>query len=844
MRALTASTVLLWLAGVGAGWAQPRIIASWDFDQGAGTVLHDTSGNGHDGVIHGATWSSGRFAGGLHFDGQDDDVEVPASPAFDVDDALSLEVWAKLETLGQTQDRVIIARADQPLAYGGWGLNWGYGTDFWWGQDGDYRGLVKVAQGEWVHLVLVTSLRGYGVALYVNGTLQNRSLWGKPRVASSFPLLIGRRGQGHPFSGWLDGITLYDGALTAAQVAARYRGEPLPANVPDPLSAGARQALPVGAPAMPAGSIEVIGGWTTPAAAASPVYHNLCLALHNRGPEALRVTDTWLEGCHAAGPEVLLAGATTEIVFAGTIPSRIAPGSVGILSLKLLRGAPLPDTLAVVLQEAGGRVLETSACFAPGPAAFASLAFDEDLRGAWVYLRGNLATAVQQIALAGAPVTVDWQAPERDLAPGELLPVRLTFSAPLAPGTPVVLSARTAEGAGHAFIVAFPARFPVGMYRVQRQVVGADYQPPAGREWLREYMDTFAVAGQSTGQAPDEWLADCRRHYIDTLVPDYIDMGGDPAIAARFGLSVVSYARHMGQYANHPAISAWYLADEPSREPVAEVLARLETIRAADRTRPIVVTINPPVWPRAVDYDLVDVGYQDTYPVPGEPLDTIATNVALYARLLAPKPVYFIPQCFRIAPNLTAGWCRFPTPAEERFMVLMSLAAGARGEIYFAYNVEPSEPVEGCGVSKAPAARALWAEIGRINLELRTLAPLLAQSCVLDSRRTGDLETARLALGQDAVAAIILNHDCEYTRETFAPHPKDDLTVPLPVPRWLAVKDAFAVTPEGMRPLPYTTGAIRLERLEAGAIILLTADPALRERLQARRAALIEAAGK
>lgn len=29
----------------------------WDFNEGAGNVLRDRSGNGHDGIIHGATWS-------------------------------------------------------------------------------------------------------------------------------------------------------------------------------------------------------------------------------------------------------------------------------------------------------------------------------------------------------------------------------------------------------------------------------------------------------------------------------------------------------------------------------------------------------------------------------------------------------------------------------------------------------------------------------------------------------------------------------------------------------------------------------------------------------------------
>jgi hypothetical protein len=840
MRTITVLAASLWLASVGVIHAQPRMIASWDFDQGAGDVLRDVSGNGHDGRILGATWTEGRFGRGLHFDGQDDCVEVPASPAFDVDDALSLEAWAKLERLGEVQDRVILARADHPVAHGGWGLDWGYGNDFWWGQDGDYRGIARLPAGEWVHLVLVSSLRGYRMTLYVNGALQSRSLWSKPRVASTFPLLIGRRGQGHHFSGWLDGITLYDGTLTAEQVAARYRGEPLSA-----VSAGAATAArtpPEGAPALPEGSLDFLGAWSQQPTSTPAIYHNLRLALRNRGTEPLKVADVWLDGVHAGGAEVLFAGATTEIVFAGTVPAIIPPGSVGVLNLKLLRGLSLPEPVAVTLQDAGGRVARIHASFTAGPVWFESVAFDAGLGSAWAYLRGGKACELRQVGLAGSDGTVAWQAPVTRVGPGELVPVRLVFPTALVAGTPVVLSAATDAGAGYAFLQAFPARFPVGMYRVQRQTVGADYQPPAGREWLRQYLDTFAVPGKSTGQAPDEWLDDCRRHHIDTLVPDYVDCGGDPAIAARFGFSVVAYGRHAKQYGTHPAISAWYLADEPAEEPVAEVLARCEALRAADPTRPVVVTINPPVWPRAADYDFVDIGYQDTYPVPGAPLSTIAENVAQYVRLLAPKPVVFIPQCFRLAPNRTAGWCRFPMPAEERYMVLLSLAAGARGEVYFAYNVEPFEPVEGCGVSQAPEARALWAEIGRINLELRTLAPLLAQSCIMDTTRDGDVEVARLALGRDAMAVVVLNHDCAYTRETFTPHPRTGLALPVAVPAWLQIRDAFAVTAEGLRPVPYANGTLSLDHPDVGAIVVLTADSALRAQLESRRAELIRAA--
>ena len=846
MRIAAAWVAALLLGSAWAGFSQPKIIASWDFDQGAGTVLRDTSGQGHDGQIHGATWSTGRFGGGLHFDGEQDYVEVPASPAFDTDDALTVEAWAKLERIGQIKDRVVISRADHPLAEGGWGLNWGYGTDFLWGQDGDYRMLGALPAGEWTHLVLVTSLRGYRVSLYVNGKLQGTSLWGKAMPRSKFPLLIGRRGEGHHFCGWLDGITLYDGALTPEQVAARYRGEPLPPVTPERLPAAAGPPLPTGPRTPLAGRAEIIGAWSNmpPSPQSASIYHNLYLALRSRGPEPLKITDTWLDGCLARGTDARQAGATTEFVFCGTVPPTIPAGSVGVLNIKMLRGAPLPKTTTVVLQEAGGKVLETKASFTAGPACFESIGFDEDLRGAWLYLRGNQACQLRQIALAGSPVKVSWEAYAPSLAPGELLPVRLRFSGRVEPGTPIVLSVLTSQGAAHTFLYAFPAHFPVGMYRVQRETVGADYQPPKGSEWLRQYQDTFAVAGKTTGQAPRAWLDDCRRHYIDTLVPDYLDRGGNPAIAAEFGLSVVPYAGFVGSYRNNPAISAWYFADEPGREQIADVVGRLNLIRTTDRTRPIIVTINPPVWPRAVDFDCVDIGYQDTYPVPADPLGTIADNVAAYRKLIAPKPVVFIPQCFRRAPSVTVGWSRFPTPDEERFMVLMSLAAGARGEVYFSYNVEPSEPIEGCGVSQAPEARSLWAEIGRINLELRTLAPLLAQSCVLDTRRTGDVELARLALGRDTVAGIVLNHDCEYNRATFRSHPKADLTVPIAAPKWLRVADAFAVTSGGMRRLAYTNGAVTVHNLEAGAIIVLTSDPALRERLEARRKTLMQAAGQ
>ncbi|WKZ17207.1 MAG: SBBP repeat-containing protein [Candidatus Jettenia caeni] len=46
-------------------------------NEGSGTMVTDSSGNGNNGIIEGATWTTGREEGGLSFDGIDDSVSIP-----------------------------------------------------------------------------------------------------------------------------------------------------------------------------------------------------------------------------------------------------------------------------------------------------------------------------------------------------------------------------------------------------------------------------------------------------------------------------------------------------------------------------------------------------------------------------------------------------------------------------------------------------------------------------------------------------------------------------------------------------------------------------------------------
>ncbi len=47
----------------------PGLVGWWRFDEGSGTIAGDSSGNGNNGTIYGATWVAGKYGQALSFDG-------------------------------------------------------------------------------------------------------------------------------------------------------------------------------------------------------------------------------------------------------------------------------------------------------------------------------------------------------------------------------------------------------------------------------------------------------------------------------------------------------------------------------------------------------------------------------------------------------------------------------------------------------------------------------------------------------------------------------------------------------------------------------------------------------
>ncbi|MCK4550630.1 MAG: LamG domain-containing protein, partial [Candidatus Aenigmarchaeota archaeon] len=76
IKFLTLFFAFLFIAPIYA--SDPYLVAEWHFDECSGNILHDSSGNGNDGTIHGdATWTEGIIGNALSFDGVGDYVTIP-----------------------------------------------------------------------------------------------------------------------------------------------------------------------------------------------------------------------------------------------------------------------------------------------------------------------------------------------------------------------------------------------------------------------------------------------------------------------------------------------------------------------------------------------------------------------------------------------------------------------------------------------------------------------------------------------------------------------------------------------------------------------------------------------
>lgn len=213
-------------------------VACYGFNEGSGNIAGDSSGNGHDGSIQGATWAKGKEGSGLKFNGSSDYVSISRIN----NEEFSISAWFYKNAKDTTNADAI---------FGAW--RWNANVQFQEGfdmrfyqsrpdnlefnlvtQDGSGNRTTKTAWrnlgnsvGSWYHVAGTYNKTTGEQKLYVNGQLVNTQM--HPAGNTIMPLTfyphmrIGHsRVNARYFNGTIDDVYIYSRPVTDQEMLDNY----------------------------------------------------------------------------------------------------------------------------------------------------------------------------------------------------------------------------------------------------------------------------------------------------------------------------------------------------------------------------------------------------------------------------------------------------------------------------------------------------------------------------------------------------------------------------------------------------------------------------------------------
>lgn len=194
-----------------------------------------------------------------------------------------------------------------------------------------------------------------------------------------------------------------------------------------------------------------------------------------------------------------------------------------------------------------------------------------------------------------------------------------------------------------------------------------------------------------------------------------------------------------------------------------------------------------------------------------------------------PKPLHVILLSCRYQTDKYKG--RFATPEEKRMEVYYSIGSGAKDLSYWMYPT--------CLGEGSPESKALWDEIGLIGAEVRTAGPVIKSSCPVDlpTKANKFLWVKTLLSGIDSLGVVTVNDNVACDRLGTVVRPCENAQVSVTLPTWLDPKDAFEVTPDGVKDVTWKRdgGSVNLSlgTVQISSLVIVTANQNLRAQLQA-----------
>ena len=586
-------------------------------------------------------------------------------------------------------------------------------------------------------------------------------------------------------------------------------------------------------------------------------------------------------------------------------PVSLEPGELGEISVGFTGLPPrfaltrfedprAAATLPMELRFRGGTTLplELPLKSRPEPVRINYVGFSPSLQRLYVYIQRSqdLPAGLQppwhldQITINGRDVTSYTEFGTRELA-HSVVPAVVNLPAALRRGEPVVVTVRTAEGetAGHS-VRALPGRF-----HIQVTMLGEQTREDAVRDIYRHGATCIGLCGAS-----EEHLKEA---------------GALGMEAFHYGRGGLGALRRFSRK-DYPPIAGFWL-DEMDKLPVR---ATLEPIREAERDCaehdefvPLqMINLCSGRAPGALlYYELGDAvcsaygfygaslgqGFGRMSAIPEREYRLTRRTFTPYFRD-AEMPLAIDPEAQKVL-GRESKHRRCLDPREERWLTYGCLIQGAKGIMHWNYGSGINRPpswfskertVIRAGLGGALAHRphgyelpremadelaAVWDEIGRINVELRAIGPLVAVSDVTrlarvlraspEKTHSGEatVEAAALVSGLDAIVLIVLNHnlktnwtgDSDRGIESYDPV---ETEIGLDVPPWLDPACSFSVHWTGVEEVhpAGADGRMRFEfdKLEVSAVVVVTEDrelmPAMANTVRELRTRLEQSTGR
>jgi hypothetical protein len=208
--------------------SEQGLIGYWNFNEGSGNIVSDTSGYGNDGTRVGASWVNGTLGSALEITDEEYVTDIPSSFDDPITTAFTITAWVKWYGFDTYPEEVIIifdGRADQPRGFlfyiqrntGLLGLHLNRANTSIYSES-------AFPIGSWTFVVGVFNDETNTMRLYINGVQDQTAIVSSQYLDSYHEAMIGNNHWGvwAPLNGIVDELRLYNRELSGDEILDLY----------------------------------------------------------------------------------------------------------------------------------------------------------------------------------------------------------------------------------------------------------------------------------------------------------------------------------------------------------------------------------------------------------------------------------------------------------------------------------------------------------------------------------------------------------------------------------------------------------------------------------------------